>query len=273
MRGVKATRASFGPALFSVVVALLPQAPARAAKPWTENRQAIEEFLKTARIVRMEDVKVGITHPHRAELEPGGPVRELAWKPLTPGRYNGYFESYKSEIAAYEINKLLDLDMVPPTVERRHSGLTGAAIFWVADARSFREAGGVPGAVGAKVAPPPARMYAWNRQLIKAKMFDNLIANMDPNLGNWLFTPDWDLILIDHSRALTVTRELYHKMQQIDGPLWDRMKALTEEQLKAVAGPWLDKDQIRALLQRRDKMQIEIDKMINAKGEAAIIVR
>lgn len=251
----------------------LAQAPPQAAKPWTENRQAIEAFLKTAKIVKMADVSVGVTHPHRAQLEPGGPAREIAWKPINPGRYNGYFESYKSEVAAYEIDKLLALDMVPPTVERRHDGVTGAAVLWLEGVRSFGEVGGVPGTVGAKAGPPPQKMYLWNRQLVKAKMFDNLIANIDPNRGNWLFDADWNLILIDHSRALTITRDLYHKMQQIDGPLWDRMKALTEDQLTAGVGEWLDKGQIRAVLQRRDRMQVEIDKMVKDKGEAAIFIR
>jgi hypothetical protein len=62
-------------------------------------------------------------------------------------------------------------------------------------------------------------------------------------------------------------------MQQIDGPLWDRMKALTEEQLTAAVGQWLDKGQIRAILQRRDRMQSEIEKLVKDKGEAAVIVR
>ncbi len=270
---MRRTRAVCVSALVFAGITVLAQAPPTAIKPWTDNRQAIEDFLKTARIVKMQDVKVGVTRPHRAELEAGGPVREIAWKPLTPGVYNGYYESYKSEVAAYEINKLLDLDMVPPTVERRYSGLMGAAIMWVDGTRSFREIGGVPGTAAAKEGPPPAKMFAWNRQLMKAKMFDNLIANMDPNLGNWLVNSNWDLILIDHSRALTVTKTLYHKMQQIDGPLWDRMLALTEPQMTGAVGQWLDKGQIRAVLERRDKMRSEIERMIKEKGEPAVIVR
>ena len=30
-------------------------------------------------------------------------------------------------------------------------------------------------------------------------MFDNLIGNIDPNLGNWLLDEEWNIILIDHS--------------------------------------------------------------------------
>ena len=39
-------------------------------------------------------------------------------------------------------------------------------------------------------------------------MFDNLIGNIDPNLGNWLVDPSWNLILIDLTRAFTTTKEL-----------------------------------------------------------------
>ena len=31
-------------------------------------------------------------------------------------------------------------------------------------------------------------------QITRAKMFDNLIGNLDPNLGNWLVDPEWNLI-------------------------------------------------------------------------------
>jgi hypothetical protein len=38
-------------------------------------------------------------------------------KAIRPGRQTGYWESYKSEMAAYELDKLLDLQMIPPTVD------------------------------------------------------------------------------------------------------------------------------------------------------------
>ena len=38
-------------------------------------------------------------------------------------------ESYKAEIAAYKLDRMLDLHMVPPIVERKIDGKTGAAIY------------------------------------------------------------------------------------------------------------------------------------------------
>jgi hypothetical protein len=39
-------------------------------------------------------------------------------KAIQPGRYNGDWESCKSEIAAHQLDKLLALNMVPPIVEK-----------------------------------------------------------------------------------------------------------------------------------------------------------
>jgi hypothetical protein len=95
--------------------------------------------------------------------------------------------------------------------------------------------------------PPTAQIEAWNRQVVRAKMFQNLIGDIDPNLGNWLVDPAWNLILIDHTRAVTPTKDLYHALTQADGELWERMKALDEAKLKATLGSWLDDQSIRGI--------------------------
>ena len=134
----------------------LAQAPGNpiGAKTWIGHAQEMEDFIKGAEVASMKGTSVGVTHPNHAILAPGGPVSDIAWKPLKPGRYEGYFESYKSEIAAYEVDKLLGLNMVPPTVEKRVNGDLGAAVMWVKGAQTFKEMGGVPGQKGVK--GPPA---------------------------------------------------------------------------------------------------------------------
>jgi hypothetical protein len=242
-------------------------APAEtSAKTWIGRAAEIEAYLRSARIVRTERTERGVTQPVRAFFEPGGPVTSMTWKALPPGRSRGFYESYKSEIAAYEIDKLLELNMVPPKVEREVDGVTGVAVMWVEPAKSFAALGGVP-------KPPPARLEKWNRELIRAKMFHNLIGDIDPNLGNWLVDPGWSVILIDQSRALTTTPKLVHQLQRIDQPLWERMRALSEDGLARALFSWLDRDQIRALLDRRTEMQQQIDRLVRAKGQAVVFVR
>ena len=85
---------------------------------------------------------------------------------------SGYFESYKSEIAAYELDKLLGMNMVPVVVERRVENELGAAVMWVEGVRSWESV---------QPLPKPA---TWGFQLARMKMFDDLISNSDRNKGN-----------------------------------------------------------------------------------------
>lgn len=258
-------------------VSLLAQGPPPAASAavagcaltWVSHEADYEQFLRTAKVTSMKEVPVGVTRPSRAYLEPGGPADSMAWKPIAPGLKNGFYESYRSEIAAYELDKLVGLGMIPPTVEREVNREVGAAVLWASPTRSFKELGGVPGQAGV-AGPPAARVAAWTRQVVRAKMFDNLIANRDPNLGNWLVDPDWHLLIIDHSRSFTPIKSLVHKMDNIDGPLWERFKTLDEDQLNAAIGKWVGRAELRAILDRRDRMKQEIDKMVKARGESVI---
>ena len=147
-------------------------APA-SGKTWLGRRQALEDYLRTAEVIKMEDIGLGVTKPRRAYLAPGGLVDRMAWKAIRPGIHQGFWESYKSEIVAYELDKVLGLDMIPPTVERQVKG-------------EVRRRGHVDFA-GEKLQGswrsalrPSAKLAAWSRQLIRAKMFDNLIATSIP---------------------------------------------------------------------------------------------
>ena len=234
-----------------------------SAKVWVGRAAEYESFLKSAEIVRMEAIPVGVTKPVRCHLAPGGLVESFAFKSIRPGRATGFWESYRSEMAAYELDKLLGLQMIPPTVEKRVKGDLGAAIMWVSPVRSFKQMGGPP-------TPPAEHFDSWNRQIAKAKMFDNLINNRDPNLGNWLVDPAWNLILIDHTRAFAPGKDMVHKMNRIEKGLWEHMLALEAGSLKPALDPYLDGGQVKDILQRRDRMKKEIEGMIAERGEANV---
>ena len=243
------------------------ESAAGSAKTWIGQAEEIEAFLKTAEVIEIEEIGTGVTRPWRATLAAGGPAEAFAWKDIKPGIYRGYWESYKAEIAAYELDKLLDIGMTPPTVERRVNNDLGAAVMWVAPATTFKELDGPP-------TPPNLHIGRWNWQLICAKMFHNLIYNKDPNLGNWMVDPAWNLVIIDNSRAFTTdTDKRVHKLTRVDRDLWDRMAALDEPTLQAALGAWLDDGEIRAILERRDEMRTDIDELVEKTSEAAVFVR
>ena len=250
----------------AIVPTVAQQAVPESARTWIGRAEQIEQFIRDAEVVDIEDIGTGVTNPQRAELAPGGLVARIAFKPIRPGNYHGAFESYESEIAAYKLDKLLGLGMVPPTVEKRIAGDVGAAVMWAAPTQSFKELGGPPTA-------PAAQMARWNYQLIRAKMFHNLIYNKDPNLGNWLVDPAWNLILIDHSRAFTTPRRMVHELTRVDRDLWDRFLALDEATLQAALGKWLGVGQVPAILGRRDQMAKDIEALVAERSEAAVFVR
>ena len=102
----------------------------------------------------------------------------------------------------------------------------------------------------------------------------DLIYNQDPNEGNWLVDPAWNLMLIDHSRSFTPDDDMAHDdMNRIDRYLWERMQLLDEPLLTAVLGEWLNGGEIRAVLERRDRMGEIIDKLVEKDGELAVLIR
>jgi hypothetical protein len=264
------------------VVALLASAAVSSAllsaqavnpRPWIGHEAEIEDYLRTVEIVATGTTPEGVLHPLKCTLPPGGPTQHLNFKAIPPGLYNGAQESYKSEIAAYEIDKILHLGMVPPTVEKTYNKKKGAAVFWIEGTKNFNafpegKAGGAP-------TPPASKAEYWSIQLTRAKMFDSLIGNQDPNLGNWLVDDDWNLSIIDHSRSLFGDMNFVHEKQlnHIDSELWDKMKALTMEDLTAKLSMWMSKGDIKSILDRRDKFAKLIDALVKKNGAANVFIK
>jgi hypothetical protein len=238
------------PLLVCLPVLLGPGQPASSprqdARIWVGRHHEIEEYLRTAECVSME--VLGPSGGARCTLRAGGPFSRIAWRPLRSGAFRGFRESYKAEIAAYEVDKLLEMDMVPPSVERQLGGSSGAAELWV------------EGVVPWNNAPPPGERERtrWAGQLVRMRMFDDLIGNSDRNAGNMLHDAAWHLILVDHSRAFGVGLGLPQKLSRIDKSFWAKIERLTRAQLEGALGPWLDHDQIEAVLARRDRMRAGI---------------
>lgn len=238
------------------------QAPAaQSARTWLGNEPRIEAHMKTGTVTSVEDIGTGVTRPRRAHLSPAEPVDSFAWKVLPPGMRNGYWESYKSEIAAFELDKLLGMHVVPPAVERTMNGETGAAIMWIDGLQSVKQTGGqVPSG------------EIWGKAIRRMLMFDDLICNRDRNAGNILIGQPGELILIDHSRAFITDKGLPQKLERVDAELWGRMTALTRADLARTLGSLIDDKAIDAMVVRRDKMVTEVNKLVKKKGRALVVI-
>ena len=263
-----------------VALPLLAQAPVPAAPPlpvtaatavasqgigskvWVGRYAEFEEFLRTAEIERVGDVPVGVTKPKRAFFVPGGIAASAVVKHLPMGHRSGFWEAYKSEIAAYELDRLLELDMVPPTVERRVGPDRASVQLWVENSRVLKS-------VDQAQVPRPVE---WAKQVCRQRVFDNLIANIDRNAGNMLVDGEWNLVLIDHSRAFASDRMPFEKeMTRIDREMFARLKGLDEAGLMERIRPWVLGDgPVRGILKRRDKIVARFEQLARERGEAVV---
>ena len=238
-----------------------PAAKSTGSKIWIGHEREIEEYIKRARIDHVSDVPVGVTHPLHAFFVPGGPAAGVVFKPLPPGQRDGYFESYKSEIAAYRLDRLLGLGMVPPTVEREYQREVGSAQLWVENCKLLKQ-----------VDPNSSKdIAAWNRQVYRQRVWDNLIGNIDRNAGNLLVDADFNLILIDHSRAFVSTLQMPFPMTRIDREFFEHLKALTEQDVKTQLSGLLF-DGPGALLKRRSYIVKHFEDLIAKQGEGAVLI-
>ena len=103
-------------------------------------------------------------------------------------------------------------------------------------------------------------------------MFDFLIASIDRNQGNLIYDQDWHLFLIDHSRAFTGKKDLkgMAELGRVDRALWEKMAALTIEDLDRGLDKWVGGNEKKALLQRRDLMAKNIATMVAKRGEKSV---
>lgn len=269
-------RASFAltSALTGLLVVLLLSVP-RAAQdsPPALTDQQIELFLKKGKVVKTRGAGKGVTDSVRATLSDGTLTHDVHIQTVDErksefrtkqGLERDFRDSWEYNIAAYRLDRLLDLRIVPVSVERNFNGRPGAFSWWVDDVLMDE------GERLKKDVKPPD-LSCWNQQVRVLRVFDQLIANTDRNLGNLLITKNWRLWAIDHTRAFRRGSEpaSFGSLTQVDRTMLEKLKGLTREMLKKELGGYIGSPEINALLARRDA----IVKLFESRGEVVLYDR
>jgi len=260
--------------LVSVPTPLAGQQPAAAGLPALTDEQ-IEQFLLAARVERVRGLNTGVTNSQRATLTDGQITHDAHIQTIdvsklvftgSRGTELNFRDSYLFNLAGYRLARLLGLDNVPPSVERSHGGKSASFTWWVDDvvmdegARRKKKADG----------PDPSRTAM---QIHIMRVFDALIHNTDRNAGNLLWTSEWKMWMIDHTRAFRLDKRLLlsQYLERCERSLFENMKGLTAPQLKSVVGDSLRNAEIDALLARRDLIIKLLEDKIAKKGETAVL--
>ncbi len=249
--------------------------PQQESPPSNLTREQQEEFLLTARIVRIRNIPEGVTDPQRATLSDGRITHDAHVQTVdirtsvyttSKGREFNFTDSYKYNIAGYRLDRLLGLGMVPVSVERNVGGNSAAVTWWIDDMLM------TDGERKKRKIPIPNPDH-WNKQMYRVFVFDQLIYNTDRNSGNLVITRDWRIHMIDHTRAFRTHRVLKSPkdLVQCDRRLLAALRGLTYETLAGELRPYLNKRQIKALLARRDLIVKYFDNAVAEKGEQAML--
>jgi hypothetical protein len=177
-----------------------------------------------------------------------------------------FVDSYKYNIAAYALAEMLGMDnMLPVYVERKWGGHSGSLSWWL-PVKMDEQA-----RVKQKIEVPD--QDAWNKQMYKILVFDQLIYDKDPNLTNLLIGPDWQIWRIDFTRAFRLSKEVEtpKNLMHCDRQLLEKLKALNADELTEKTKHYLTKDEVKGVMARRDKIVATFQQMIAAKGENEVL--
>ncbi len=253
---------------------LVAQDPAVGARPALTPEQ-MEDFLLNGRITQTTAASKGITHSRRAAISHGGITHDVHIQTVdeaklifegTRGRELNFKDSYRFNIAAYRLARVLELDSVPMSIARRVDGRPAAVTWWVDDVMMEE------GERRRKQALGPDRSRTAG-QIHIMRVFDELISNTDRNAGNLLWTTDWKMWMIDHTRAFRLNKKLAAPklLERCERGLLEKMRALTLDVLTRELGNTVTKNEAEALLARRDEIVKVFEGMIAQRGEGAIL--
>src|SRR5688500_897641 len=251
----------------------LPAVSTAQTAPAPTDDAAREEFLLKARIVRTRAAGKGITGSIRATLTLGDVTHDAHIQTIDEslrefrsarGTEFNFRDKWQFNLAAYRLDRLMDLRLVPVTVERRFRRDSASFTWWVDDV--LMDEGE---RLKQKVDPPV--LDCWNEQMQQLRVFDQLIENTDRNIGNLVISTTWRPWAIDHTRAFRSSKVPPNPahLTRVDRGLLERLARLDFDTLKRAIKPYLTDYDLRALLARRDAIVAHF----RARGEPAFYDR
>lgn len=240
------------------------------------TKEQMRQFLLTAKVVNSHSSKKGVTNTLRLTLSDGTTTHDASFqtvdehesvKQFADGHSEIRFvDSYKYNLAAYALAELVGFDdMTPVYVERKYEGQTGSLSWWLSVKMDEAER------LKQKIEPPDQE--AWNRQMYKVRVFDALVYDNDANLTNVLISPEWKIWRIDFTRSFRTFHALRDPKDLVrcDRQMLTKLKALTADEVAGRTNNYLTKDEVQAVMARRDKIVETFQKLIAQKGESAVL--
>ena len=160
-------------------------------------------------------------------------------------------KGFVPELAAYRLDRMLGLDMVPVTVRREIAGQQGTLQFVPAATLSERErvVAGKWGSASCSLEKQWGAMY----------VYDALINNPARTPLSMLYSPgNWQLMLVNHENSFSTKKDRPTYLENIELTIGDQWRTallkIDDGKLSAELGDVLDNRHLSALANRRDAL-------------------
>ncbi|WP_223668479.1 metallophosphoesterase [Kangiella shandongensis] len=239
----------------------IPDPTRKPLYPDGHNDDYLNNFFNRAEVVEQKELENFYSKPLKLTFKKGDVEHHAIFKYLDSDpnmekqdwerRLGNLADRYIYDLAAYKLDRMLGLYMVPFTMEYRLNDRPGVIQYWVEDSITRTE-----------LIEQDKSLYSFcstDEAEDIMHIFDWLIYNEDRNTGNRLYSKDNGFLwLIDHTRAFRVKSKLPEYERTAPDYLSPEYKlqlqSLDRAQLMAELKDYLHPRQIISLLTRRDKI-------------------
>ena len=156
--------------------------------------------------------------------------------------------SYRNEVASYKLDRLLDLNMVPVTIERSVDKRRGSAQLFLENAVDIREI---------EIYPQYDLRDSVEDQIVEARIFTALMGVEErSDAGKMLLPQEGRIAIADNTKGFGTGTELDPELmpapcEPLAADFQHAMESLSKSSLDSSIGEYLSTAQSEALLERR----------------------
>ncbi len=226
-----------------------------------------ENFLLTADVISIEkNLEIGRTNFWSILLTDGKEEHRAIFKYVNRPSTSPLPDSYKYEIAAYKINKFLELNLVPPVVERKINGQIGSLQIMIENVLTERNR---------KIRNiEPEKPDVFKNDMDTVKIFEILVNDQCNDSEDILIQKNvWKVWRVDFSEAFFPSSDisLKCKIERCPRILYTHLFELDENELITLLDSYLNEKEIHALMERKQIIIKTIDALIKQKGENKVL--